>query len=61
MNRYQKITAMEPGEFAEFLDNYEDFFCGSCSSAFCEYFIEGGGCKDHPEGGLRDSDTQLAS
>lgn len=50
MNRYEKITSMEPVELAEFLDNYEENMFETCNSRFCEYSIEGGGCKEHPDG-----------
>lgn len=55
ITRYQKITAMEPEELAEFLDNYEENMFGTCNSRFCEYSIEGGGCKEHPEGACREA------
>ena len=55
ITRYQKITAMEPEELAEFLDNYEENLFGTCNSRFCEYSIEGGGCKAHPEGTCREA------
>ena len=55
MNRYQKITAMKPEELAEFLDNYDENMFGTCNSRFCEYSIEGGGCKAHPEGACREA------
>lgn len=55
MNRYQKITAMEPEELAEFLDNYEENMFGTCNSRFCEYSIEGGGCKAPPDGACREA------
>ena len=54
MNRYEKITSMEPAELAEFLDNEENM-CGTCNSRFCEYLIEGGRCKEHPEGACREA------
>lgn len=46
MNRYQKITAMEPEELAEFLASEESLF-KSCNKDDCPGFGEDGKCADN--------------
>jgi len=50
MNRYQKITAMEPEELAEFFSRFDEEICKSCAPEFCAFSDGEGNCKTPPDG-----------